>query len=169
MEEFLLDILGWNRSEATWLLRLFTRFNSNGDSFPLMCEEAELDPSDCICDDGVNPELLEAVFLNNLFARRIVNEEFRLSEDITTVQSLIVKTKHGKDLQYLYDDYYCRLTYEELTVAKALILELEEFYVKEHLSCDAQVINKQTNIPESSTPIAKSIFERIYGSKTSRR
>ena len=36
MEEFLLDILGWDRSEATWLLRLFTRFNSNGDSFPIM-------------------------------------------------------------------------------------------------------------------------------------
>ena len=53
MEEFLLDILGWDRSEATWLLRLFTRFNSNGDSFPIMCSEAELDPSDCINGDRV--------------------------------------------------------------------------------------------------------------------
>lgn len=164
MEEFLLDILGWEHSEATWLLRLFTRFNSNGDSFPLMCEEAELDPSDCICNDRVEPETLETIFLQNLFARELDREDFRLSDNIFTVKDIIVKTNHGENVENIYDDYYCTLSFTELTVIKSLILELEEFYTKEH----SEITHKQTSIPESSTPIAKSIFERIYGSKTSR-
>lgn len=165
MEEFLLDILGWDHSEATWLLRLFTRFNSNGDSFPLMYEAAELDPSDCICNDRVEPETLETIFLQNLFAGKLDREDFRLSDNIFTVKDIIVKTNHGENVENIYDDYYCTLSFTELTVIKPLILELEEFYTKEH----SEITHKQTSIPESSTPIAKSIFERIYGSKTSRR
>ena len=161
MEEFLLDILGWDHSEATWLLRLFTRFNSNGDSF----EAAELDPSDCICNDRVEPETLETIFLQNLFAGKLDREDFRLSDNIFTVKDIIVKTNHGENVENIYDDYYCTLSFTELTVIKPLILELEEFYTKEH----SEITHKQTSIPESSTPIAKSIFERIYGSKTSRR
>ena len=53
------------------------------------------------------------------------------------------------------------MSFAELTVKKPLILELEEFYTKEH----SEITHKQTSIPEGSTPIAKSIFERIYGSK----
>lgn len=165
MEEFLLDILGWDRSEATWLLRLFTRFNSNGDSFPIMCEAAELDPSDCIYDDRVEPEALETIFLQNLFARKLDREDFKLSDNILTVKDVIVETNHGENVENIYDDYYCTLSFAELTVIKPLILELEEFYTKEH----SEITHKQTSIPEGSTPIAKSIFERIYGSKTSRR
>lgn len=130
-----------------------------------MCEAAELDPSDCICNDRVEPEPLETIFLQNLFARKLDREDFRLSDNIFTVKDIIVKTNHGENVENIYDDYYCTLSFTELTVIKPLILELEEFYTKEH----SEITHKQTSIPESSTPIAKSIFERIYGSKTSRR
>lgn len=130
-----------------------------------MCEAAELDPSDCICNDRVEPETLETIFLQNLFARKLDREDFRLSDNIFTVKDIIVKTNHGENVENIYDDYYCTLSFTELTVIKSLILELEEFYTKEH----SEITHKQTSIPESSTPIAKSIFERIYGSKTSRR
>lgn len=130
-----------------------------------MCEAAELDPSDCICNDRVEPETLETIFLQNLFARKLDREDFRLSDNIFTVKDIIVKTNHGENVENIYDDYYCTLSFTELTVIKLLILELEEFYTKEH----SEITHKQTSIPESSTPIAKSIFERIYGSKTSRR
>ncbi len=130
-----------------------------------MCEAAELDPSDCICNDRVEPETLETIFLQNLFAGKLDREDFRLSDNIFTVKDIIVKTNHGENVENIYDDYYCTLSFTELTVIKPLILELEEFYTKEH----SEITHKQTSIPESSTPIAKSIFERIYGSKTSRR
>lgn len=130
-----------------------------------MCEAAELDPSDCICNDRVEPETLETIFLQNLFAEKLDREDFRLSDNIFTVKDIIVKTNHGENVENIYDDYYCTLSFTELTVIKPLILELEEFYTKEH----SEITHKQTSIPESSTPIAKSIFERIYGSKTSRR
>lgn len=130
-----------------------------------MCEAAELDPSDCICNDRVEPETLETIFLQNLFAGKLDREDFRLSDNIFTVKDIIVKTNHGENVENIYDDYYCTLSFTELTAIKPLILELEEFYTKEH----SEITHKQTSIPESSTPIAKSIFERIYGSKTSRR
>ena len=89
----------------------------------------------------------------------------KLSDNILTVKDVIVETNHGENVENIYDDYYCTLSFAELTVIKPLILELEEFYTKEH----SEITHKQPSIPESSTPIAKSIFERIYGSKTSRR
>lgn len=91
MEEFLLDILGWERSEADWLFKLFHKFGAIGDSFCVMCDSAGMDAYECVYSDRVEPEALETVFLQNLFASNLDNTDFILPNNITCVKDVILK------------------------------------------------------------------------------
>lgn len=173
MEEFLLDILGWERSEADWLFKLFHKFGAIGDSFCVMCDSAGMDAYECVCSDRVEPEALETVFLQNLFASNLDNTDFILPNNITCVKDVILKTDHGKLTEEIYDDDYCSLSYEDLTKAHKLILELEEFYNSYHCSKDSLKNSSEkqkeiVNIPAGFT-LEEFVFKNVYGHKTRRR
>lgn len=173
MEEFLLDILGWERSEADWLFKLFHKFGAIGDSFCVMCDYAGMDADACVYSDRVEPESLETVFLQNLFANNLDNIGFKLSDNILCVKDVILKTDHGRLTEEIYDDHYCSLSYEDLTKARKLILELEEFYNSYHCSKDSLKNSSEkqkeiANIPVGST-LEEFVFKNVYGHKTRRR
>lgn len=173
MEEFLLDILGWERSEADWLFKLFHKFGAIGNSFCVMCDCAGIDTNECVYDDRIEPESLETVFLQNLFANNLDNTDFKLSDNITCVKDVILKTDHGRLTEEIYDCHYCLLSYEDLTKAHKLILELEEFYnsyycSKDSLKNSSEKQKEIVNIPAGST-LEEFVFKNVYGHKTRRR
>lgn len=157
MEEFLLDILGWERSEADWLFKLFHKFGAIGD----MCDSAGMDAYECVYSDRVEPEALETVFLQNLFASNLDNTDFILPNNITCVKDVILKTDHGKLTEEIYDDDYCSLSH------------VEEFYNSYHCSKDSLKNSSEkqkeiVNIPAGFT-LEEFVFKNVYGHKTRRR
>ena len=151
MEEFLLDISDGNVLRQIGYLNYSINLGAIGDSFCVMCDSAGMDAYECVYSDRVEPEALETVFLQNLFASNLDNTDFILPNNITCVI----------------------LSHEDLTKAHKLILELEEFYNSYHCSKDSLKNSSEkqkeiVNIPAGFT-LEEFIFKNVYGHKTHRR
>ena len=171
MEEFLLDISDGNVLRQIGYLNYSINLGAIGDSFCVMCDSAGMDAYECVYSDRVEPEALETVFLQNLFASNLDNTDFILPNNITCVKDVILKTDHGKLTEEIYDD--CSLSHEDLTKAHKLILELEEFYNSYHYSKDSLKNSSEkqkeiVNIPAGFT-LEEFVFKNVYGHKTRRR
>lgn len=151
MEEFLLDISDGNVLRQIGYLNYSINLGAIGDSFCVMCDSAGMDAYECVYSDRVEPEALETVFLQNLFASNLDNTDFILPNNITCVI----------------------LSHEDLTKAHKLILELEEFYNSYHCSKDSLKNSSEkqkeiVNIPAGFT-LEEFVFKNVYGHKTHRR
>lgn len=165
MEQFLLDILGWERKQAQWLYTLCDHFKFVVDSFPIMLESADYAIEDALYNEEVSLEMVETAILQHLILERIEDDNFRLSSDIQNSNDLIIKSNYGEDLVVAYDDYDSP-SYQELTALRDFIRELRELY--DGFWNPSSVVKVQSETPVSN-PVEKFVCKTIYGRKTSRR
>lgn len=165
MEDFLLDILGWEREEAQWLYTLCNHFGFTVDSFPLLLWTKDYCLTDAIDGDRLDPEIMEGAILQGLISQKIKVDDFRLSVDITNSKDLIVKTNGGEVLDIVYDDYDAPL-YQELTALRNFIHELKELHDE---FWNPNSVTKTQSETSTSNPVEKFVCKVIYGRKTSRR
>lgn len=165
MEDFLLDILGWERKEAQWLHTLCNHFGFIVDSFPIMLESADYYLEDALYNERVDAEMIEVAILQHLVMQKTENDEFRFSSDIKNSKDLIVKTNGGEVLDIAYDDYDAP-PYQELTALRNFIHELKELHDE---FWDPNSVTKTQSETSTSNPVEKFVCKVIYGRKTSRR